>query len=404
MTRRGPDSCPGVLRLHEAADGPLARIRVPGGRLESAQMHALAQVAQDAADGPLELTARGNVQVRGVHDVSALTRRLTEVGMVPSRTHERVRNIVASPLSGRIGGGVDVHPLAAALDAGILAAPRLADLPGRVLFTLDDGRGDVSGLGADIGVHALAQGEFALVLAGSDSGVRLAAEDVVEVVLAAAHAFLELRGNTSNYWRLSDIEHGSRHLIDRLGCTPTADRLEFTATPSIPIGWLEQNDGLIGLGAGVRLGTLSARTAEFLAATERPTILTPWRSLVLTDLSEAAADTVVRVLAPMGLIFDRDSPWLLVSACAGLPGCAKSHADVRADAAAAVGTGRMPPETAAGESTTATQDAPRGRQHWSGCERRCGRPRGQVTDIVATHAGYRIDRSSSTSTSPPPDL
>ncbi|MBF6167234.1 precorrin-3B synthase [Streptomyces gardneri] len=406
MTRRAPDSCPGVLRLHDAADGPLARIRVPGGRLGPVQVQTLAEAAHDLADGNIELTSRGNVQLRQVRDAGALTDRLAAAGLLPSSTHERVRNIIASPLSGRIGGSADVHPLVPVLDAGLRAAPRLAQLPGRVLFTLDDGRGDVSGLGADIGMHAVGRDEFALLLAGGDSGVRVAAADAVDVVLAAAHGFLRLRGDDAGRWRLRDIERGAERVVDLLGLSPGAERLHFCPPRSIPIGWLEQDNGLVGLGAGVRLGSLPARTAEFLAAVERPVFLTPWRSLVVTDLEEWAAEQVVRVLAPMGLIFDADSPWLLVSACAGQPGCAKSHTDVRADVAAAIDTGRvLPARTEQAESpvsgTSAGRDVPQampptdvavaGRQHWSGCARRCGRPQGEVTDIVATDEGYRVD-------------
>ncbi|WP_039798369.1 precorrin-3B synthase [Nocardia araoensis] len=393
MTRRAPDSCPGVLRLHEAADGPLARIRVPGGRLEPTQLQALADAARDLADGNIELTSRGNVQLRRVTDAEAMTDRLVAAGLLPSATHERVRNIIASPLSGRIGGLADVHPLVAALDTGLLAAPRLADLPGRVLFTLDDGRGDVSGLGPDIGVHAVGEEEFALLLAGGDSGLRLSPADAVDVMLAAAHAFLDLRGADPGRWRLHEIEHGAERVVDRLGLRPSTERLEFPTAPSVPIGWLEQDDGAVGLGIGVRLGCLPARTAEFLAAVQRPVFVTPWRSLVLTDLAEWTAEQVVRVLAPMGLIFDADSPWLLVSACAGQPGCAKSHTDVRADAADAVGAGRVLADPVDLPRTMPAADvAVAGRQHWSGCDRRCGRPRGAVTDIVATDEGYRIDR------------
>ncbi|MEV6320028.1 precorrin-3B synthase [Nocardia sp. NPDC051787] len=413
MTRGVPDSCPGALRLHEAADGPLARIRVPGGRLDSAQLQALAESARDLADGNIELTSRGNVQLRQVRDAAELTDRLAAVGLLPSRTHERVRNIIASPLSGRVGGLSDVRALVPALDAGLLAAPRLADLPGRVLFTLDDGRGDVSGLGADIGVHAICAEEFALLLAGRDSGVRLPAADTVDVMLAAAHGFLELRGEDAGRWRLDDIEQGADRVVDLLGLSPVADRLELPGARSLPIGWLEQDDGLVSLGAGVRLGCLPARTAEFLAAVERSIFVTPWRGLVVTDLEEWAAEQVVRVLAPMGLIFDADSPWLLVSACAGQPGCAKSHTDVRADVSDAVDTGRVlpaaypiehgaddrhsEPEDSAHQHVSerppiaATDISVAGRQHWSGCDRRCGRPRGEVTDIVATDKGYRID-------------
>ncbi|MFI6865570.1 precorrin-3B synthase [Nocardia sp. NPDC050406] len=393
MTRSDPDSCPGVLRLHEAADGPLARIRVPGGRLEPEQLLALAEAARDLGDGTIELTSRGNVQLRQVRDAAALERRLDAAGLLPSATHERVRNIIASPLSGRIGGWSDVHGLVPALDAGLRADARLADLPGRVLFTLDDGRGDVSGLGADIGVHAVDEHEYALLLGGTDSGLRVPAEHTVEVMLSAARGFLELR---DGQWRLHEIPDGPATLAERLRAAhphlTVAEALELPARQDIPIGWLQQGDDRVTLGAGVRLGSLAARTAEFVAAIERPIYLTPWRTLVITDLDEWTAEQVVRVLAPMGLIFDATDPWLQVTACAGQPGCAKSHTDVRADAAEAVESGRVLPSGTAqpAHGIPAEEVVAVGRQHWSGCDRRCGRPRGAVTDIEATPEGYRV--------------
>ncbi|KAA8886041.1 precorrin-3B synthase [Nocardia colli] len=395
MTRRVPDSCPGVLRLHEAADGPLARVRVPGGQVKPGQLVVLAEAARELGDGNIELTSRGNIQLRQVRDAGELTGRLEAAGLLPSHSHERVRNIVASPLSGRIGGSADVHGLVPVLDAGLLAGPRLAELPGRVLFTLDDGRGDVSGLGGDIGVHATGTDEFALILAGRDSGIRISAADAVDVMLAAAHGFLDLRGDEAGRWRLHEIENGADQVAELLGLNRAADRVELTAAQNIPIGWLDQDNGLVALGAGVRLGSLPARTAEFIAAVERPVFITPWRSLVLPDLDEWTAEQVVRVLAPMDLIFDANSPWLQVSACAGRPGCAKSLTDVRADATAAVESGRVLPPT---PNPRTHQDIPilpaneltvAGRQHWSGCDRRCGRPQTPATDVIATESGYR---------------
>ncbi|AXK84440.1 MULTISPECIES: precorrin-3B synthase [Nocardia] len=390
MTRTAPDACPGVLRLHQAADGPLARVRIPGGLLTPDQLRGLAEAATELGDGALELTSRGNVQLRRVRDAAELTARLEAAGLLPSHSHERVRNIVASPLAGRTGGTGAVHPLVAALDARLLADPALASLPGRVLFTLDDGRGAISALGGDIGVQAVTD-EFALLLAGADTGIRLAATDAVDVMIAAAHAFLAL---SSGQWRLHEIPDGAARVVDRLGLSPTDDRVEPAPPAAPPIGWLPQDDGLVALGAGVALGSLPARTAEFLVAVERPVVLTPWRGLVVTDLDEWTAEQVVRVLAPMGLIFDANSPWLLVSACAGRPGCAKSHTDVRADVAAAVAEGRVPgpgePTTLAAGPRAADQLAVAGRQHWSGCDRRCGRPRGPVVEVTAAADGYHV--------------
>ncbi len=144
------------------------------------------------------------------------------------------------------------------------------------------------------------------------------------------------------------------------------------------MGWIHQEDGRVTLGAAVPLGALSARVAEYLAAIEAPLVITPWRSVLVCDLSEEVADVTLRVLAPLGLVFDENSPWLKVSACTGSPGCAHSAADVRTDAAQSLG-----PDSA--DSAV--------HRHFVGCERACGSPlTGEV--LVATGAGYRLLRTS----------
>ena len=60
------DRCPGVLRLIEAADGYLARVRLPGGFVTGGQLRVLARLAGELGDGRVELTSRGNVQLRAL--------------------------------------------------------------------------------------------------------------------------------------------------------------------------------------------------------------------------------------------------------------------------------------------------------------------------------------------------
>lgn len=358
---RDADACPGALQVHRAADGALARVRLPGGGLTAAQLAALSRVATEFGSSTLELTARGNIQLRGITDVTAAAQAIADAGLLPSETHERVRNIVASPLSGRTGGTADVRPWVAELDAAIRAEPSLVELGGRFWFSLDDGRGDVSGLRADLGVHALPDG-WALLLAGCDTGVRLADGEVIETLVVIATRFATTRGTA---WRVKELDDVESLLPGvELGDDP------FPAVTRPPVGWINQNDGRVALGAAVPLGVLTARVAEYLAAIEVPLVITPWRSVLVCDLDEAVADVALRVLAPLGLVFDENSPWLNLSACTGRPGCAHSLADVRADAARAL-------------------DEDSGvHRHFVGCERACGSPlTGEV--LLATGDGYR---------------
>jgi precorrin-3B synthase len=313
----------------------------------------------------MELTSRGNVQIRGITDPAALADAVAAAGLLPSASHERVRNIVASPLSGRSGGIADARGLVVALDDAIQDSPALARLPGRFWFGIDDGRGDVSGLGADVGAHLLTTDRAALLVGGVDTGVRMAPADAVATLVAVAEKFVDIRGSA---WRTSELTDAQPLLA---GLTPSAEPgMTWPPTVRPPVGWIEQDDGRVTLGAAVPLGVLEARVAEFLAAIEAPMVITPWRSVLVCDLDEGVADVALRVLAPQGLVFDEASPWLSVSACTGSPGCEHSAADVRADAAAAI-------------------DEPAvGHRHFVGCERACGSPPvGQI--LVATADGYR---------------
>jgi precorrin-3B synthase len=334
--------------------------------ISAGQLEALAHAATQFGSPAMELTSRGNVQLRAITDTAAVAEMVAAAGLLPSQTHERVRNIVASPLSGRVGGTTDIRGLVTELDDAIQSEPALAELPGRFMFGVDDGRADISGLAADVGAHFLDETTAALLLAGRDTGVRLTRPDVVPALIAIATRFAATHGKA---WRIAELAD----------CAPLLELFTPSVAPGAtwppvvrpPVGWLPQADGRVVLGAAVPLGVLQARVAEYLAAIGAPLVITPWRSVLVCDLDEGVADVSLRVLPPMGLVFDENSPWLAVSACTGRPGCEHSAADVRADAAAAL-------------------DEPAdGHRHFVGCERACGSPPvGEV--LVATGDGYRL--------------
>jgi precorrin-3B synthase len=388
-TRSRPDACPGVLALHEAADGLLARVRLPGGVLGPDSARGLADAAARLGDGRLELTSRGNAQIRGLAAGSApeLTARLRDAGLLPSLTHERVRNILASPLSGVDDRGVaDVAGIVAALDRSLCGTPRLAGVPGRFLFAVDDGRGDLADVDADVRVTALTPGEAHLW--PGDAVVRLA--DSATAAIAAAESFLDERAARSAdhrhaAWRVRELPEGAaavgrrtRARLTAAGVRYRAGCLATGAAPTRPAHAVRQPDGRHALVVQAPLGRLDTAQARVLAGLcgPRGARVTPWRTVVLPDLTDP--DAARAAVAAAGLGVGADSPWRGVTSCAGRPGCASALADVQADARAvalAGGAGGRP-------------------VHWSGCARRCGRPRGDVVDVLATGTGYRVGDAS----------
>ncbi|WP_051715314.1 cobalamin biosynthesis protein CobG [Streptomyces bikiniensis] len=401
--RERGDACPGALRLHSADDGHLARLRLPAGLLTSRQVEVLADAAEALGDGRISVTSRGNAELRGLAggcgaELAAL---LAEAGLLPSPTHERVRNIVASPASGLDGlGAADVQLWARELDERLCAAPWAAALSGRFLFVLDDGRGDVTGLGGDVTLVAADPGTALLHLGGRT--VRVAAADAPRAALAAARAFLTAaRGAGTGAWRVRELPEGSgvdvRAALTTAGIAAEPVReavrkpveeaavrkpveeaavredirkpVQEAVRESAPPHGAPPAPGPLGPAAFHVLAPLGRLTAAQLRALlpADEVRLTPWRGAVVVGAGPDRAPA----LDAAGLITRPGSPWAGVSACTGRPGCAKSLADVRADAVP--GRPGLP-------------------VHYSGCERRCGHPHGDWVDVLAVPGGgYLVD-------------
>jgi precorrin-3B synthase len=351
--RPAVDRCPGLLRPYRAEDGLLVRVRIPGGQTNSGTLLALAQLA-----GTLQLTSRGNLQLRGIANdsIAALTDRIAGLGLLPSLSHELVRNIVASPLTGLTPDRPDLRSLIRELDEAICAEPELADLPGRFLFAIDDGRGDVWSLAFDIGYRAL-DDQRGTVALGSASGTphqqqirRVNRAGAAAEMVRVAADFVRARRSETSAWRLWELPDfqdvaGGLVEIDGPGVPPPPGAAAGAACVGVPLGFLT---------------TAQAATIHSIAA-GGPVVITPWRSLIVPG----AADELGALLAA-GLVTDPESPWTKITACVGAPGCAKSEINTR-EVAVELASKKRPPVR---------------RVHVSGCERRCGAPAGDHEELV----------------------
>ncbi len=308
------DRCPGVLRLHEAADGLLARVRLPGGRISPDQLRAVA-LGAELGNAIIELTARASLQIRGLSD-GAVAGVLADAGLLPSITHERVRNILASPLAGRHPRSLwDTDATVAELDAALCADPELAALSGRFLFGVDDGAG----------------------LLGHPVDVVIGPGGSVAAALAEAHEALRSGGRCES--------------AGRFGISRDID-------PVAP-GRLTQRDGRTALTFLAPLARVDPPTARALADLGHEMRLSTRRTFSLLDLEPADAAAFERELHALGMITDPGSGWVGLSACAGLGACERAEFDVRAIAAA--------------RARERGPGAPV--EHWAACARNCGAPR-----------------------------
>jgi precorrin-3B synthase len=289
--RTRADMCPGVWRPWHADDGLLVRIRLIGGLLPIAALQRLSEVSRQHADGCMYLTRRANVQLRGMrsdgpHLTAAAVAALESTGLIPTRTHELVRNVLVSPQTGLAGGRVDLRPVIDRLDTLLCGQPDLAGLPGRFLFTLDDGRGDLldrltgaGKRGTDLGCVALGNDEAQLRI-GGHWGEVAALADVAGRLVELASQFLEARGAGADApWHIRELDRPLRAPV-------VADPRLPTPAPPLPYGPVPG-----GTHVRVEGGVLTPELVQSMLeqATEAThLVVTPWHGMLVPSTPEVS--------------------------------------------------------------------------------------------------------------------
>lgn len=274
LARSRPDRCPGVLRPWLADDGALVRIRLVGGRVPAAGLSGLSAVAQRYGDGDLHLTARANLQLRALpapdgHLSEEVVAAIEATGLLPSRTHELGRNVMVSPLTGIAGGRADLRDHARELDAGVRASAALAGLPGRFLFVLDDGRGDLLDRATDLGLVAL-DASAAQLRVGDGWGPVVPLADAAAALVGLAEEFLDRRGDGPGAaWHV-------RELSEPLRPPSPADAGLPTASPPAPYGPFPGGEHV-----AVPDGILTPELVAELTGRAAELVVTPWHGVVV---------------------------------------------------------------------------------------------------------------------------
>lgn len=370
--------CPSTLRPMETGDGWLVRLHPPGARLVPAQLRQIAALATEHGSGLVEISARANLQIRGVTATShpVLVEHLLAEHLVDEHEGNGPQRVtLVSPLAGRDPTGlIDAAALAAQVEQYARAVP---GLPAKLGIVVDDGSAQaLDGFTSDIRLVGTGAGRVALCLGDRLWRGPIPVTDAAEAVATILRGFASLRaGAPDQIRRLRDL---SPEALESLSTLPGA----AAPAPRTP----PRRAGLFALGGdrfatlvGLPFGRCGAATLDRLGAVqEKADIrLSPWRGLAFRDLDRAGAESLLALAGNLGLITRDDDPRLSVQACAGSPACSRAEAPAMADAAALA-------ETVADLLVQGMA------LHVSGCVKACAHPAAADLTLVGRDGRYDV--------------
>ncbi len=394
--------CPTLTLPSSQRDGMLMRISLVGGAVGAVECGLIADLAERYGNGMIELTNRGNLQLRGIgeENVTAVVDELVRLGFGT----DGARTVTISPFAGSVEQQARSE-IVAALDlagyAGLSnkfvvhiddAAGRTATQRGDIVVRLrrtgtamvwldhlgeaglpaDDLAGLVTAVAARCARHGR-QSRLRDVLAVSTPG-----QFVAELASALGHSlrFTQLLESdvSSSDVASSDAAPADRSLsvVAVIADPPSAhlepigvlamrrtDTVPFVAITSVPLGRLDP----------MTLRRVGALCADHGIAEMR---LTPWKAIAFACATEAQATDVLVGAAQLGLAIDRSHPSLGVVACIGATGCWQTELDTLSTARAIIAersTHGLQSTVAA--TVAAVSMATNGTVHVSGCDKSC---------------------------------
>lgn len=339
--------CPDAWRPMMAGDGLLVRVKPRLGRMSVAQAGGLCKAALAFGSGLLDVTRRGNFQIRGVAEARwpALLDYLVSHRLVDDDgERESRRNILVAP---EWEADDDTVRIANELLGRLAEFPAL---PGKFLFVIDARPAPVlAGEPGDLRVEREPGGGLILRAEGRPDGVKLAAGEAVDALLEVAQWFVASGGVTARRMAL----HEARLPDWAAGDTPPMPAL----APMVP------GQRTSGVAYGLPFGRIDATT--LLRLMESPGTqglrLTPWRLILV----EGASLTEFP-----GICTDPAEPLMRIDACPGSSGCPQATVETRTLARL---IGPVVP----------------GRLHVSGCAKGCASSR--PADVMLTGRDGRYD-------------
>ena len=371
--RRG--ACPTLSQPMATGDGLLVRLTPKGATIPCETISALCASARQHGNGILEVTSRGNIQVRGLSEKSVPAFAAAVAGM-DAYFAEGVP-VACDPLAGLDAAELlDARELAECLRDALGEAAFGSKLSPKVSVIVDAGGAlHLDALSADVRLRALSiDGDVRVHIAvGGDARTAtplgiVAPERVTDAVLRILAVIAE-HGPVA---RARDI---NKHALWKALSDIVADGPFLTTRPSAdPIGVRALRDGTRAVGFGLPFGHIDAGTlADFADATAEAGAsgvrIAPDRALLVIGVPRKAVPRLQVTAEHLGLILHRADPRRRVVACAGAPICASAEIPSRT----------LAPQLA---EIVAQVEGDTPVLHVSGCAKGCACPRATPMTVV----------------------
>ena len=384
--------CPRLAEPMQTGDGLLARL-VTAGPIPIDAFAAFCAAAQKHGNGILEISARGNLQVRGLTPDSAPLF-ASAVAELDIELCDSVP-VISSPLPDDPTALIDGDALASALRRAI-AARGLVLAPKVSVIVDGGGRLHLDALTADLRLRAIETEEgikLHVALAGDAASATPLRFVAPQEAINAAISVLALIASRGAAARAADLLQR-----EGIGIFRAAARSRLEAALPLPkrpraepIGLHRLRGGQCAIGVALAFGHASAgdlmafaRVARINGATwVRPA---PGRALLLGPIDEMAGFVLATAADDLGFVVDARDQRRRIVACPGAPSCASGLIEARRLAA------RLAEHLPPSRDGIAV--------HVSGCAKACAHPGAAPLTIVGTGQGCGIVRNGSARATP----
>jgi ferredoxin-nitrite reductase len=369
----------GLFYLTPNKEAFMARLRIPGGQLQTFQLREIARIAKELTTGYVQITTRSNLQIRLIEpkDAPELVRRIQGVGLhTRGAGADNIRNLTCNSTAGFDPHElVDTMPYVHQLAQLILNDRAFYNLPRKFNIALDGG-GLIGSLEDtnDVGAKAVRvdaeQGGvkaglyFRIALGGAtghkafanDLGVLVKPTELVKAIAALVRVYIANGNRTDRKkarlkhlletWTMEQYLVETEKLLGFQLLRAPADlqyavrNSQSETPPHSHIGVYPQKErGFNYVGVALPVGQITPkqllRLADLADNYARGEVrLTVWQNLIIPHVPDAFVETLKKALVKMGLDWKQSNASSGVISCTGNSYCKFAGANTKGHALA----------------------------------------------------------------------